>query len=170
MEGSHTGLDALTKVQEHDPVKSLIKSKLSKMQFFRTFTDSDIEILTERLVGYRAEKGDAVFVEGHKAGYLCVVITGQLAIMKDTGTGKSRTLTTVPEGRLIGEMSLIDGEPHSATAVASEPTLLAALTEQSLATLVEDYPALGAKLYKTIAVMISHRLRRTDAELVNYLE
>ena len=30
--------------------------------------------------------------------------------------------------------------------------------------------ALGAKLYKTMAIMISHRLRRTDAELINYLE
>ncbi len=170
MESSHTGLDALTKIREHDPVKNLIKSKLAKMQFFSAFTDNDIETLTERLVGYRAEKGDAVFVEGQKAGYLCIVIDGQLAIIKDTGTGKSRTLSNVHAGRLIGEMSLIDGEPHSATAVANEPTLLAALTEQGLAALVEDNPALGAKLYKTIAVMISHRLRKTDAELVNYLD
>lgn len=170
MVSGHTGLDALTIIREHDPVKKLIQSKLSKMEFFSAFTGSDIETLTERLVGYRAEKGDAVFVEGQKAGYLCIVIEGQLAIIKDTGTGKSRTLTEVPAGRLIGEMSLIDGEPHSATAVASEPTLLAALTEQGLDALVNDDPMLGAKLYKTMAIMISHRLRRTNAELVNYLE
>ena len=98
------------------------------------------------------------------------MIEGQLSIIKDTGTGKSRTITKVPAGRLIGEMSLIDGEPHSATAVASEPTLLAALTEQGLEALVIEDPVLGAKFYKTMAVMISHRLRRTDAELGNYLE
>lgn len=170
MVSGNTGLNALTKILEHDPVKRLIQSKLSKMAFFGEFTSSDIETLSERLVGYRAEKGDAVFVEGEKAGYLCIIIEGQLAIVKDTGTGKSRTITEVPAGRIIGEMSLIDGEPHSATAVASEPTLLAALTEQSLDSLIEDDPALGTKLYKMIAVMISQRLRRTDAELVNYLD
>jgi len=170
MEGGHTGLDALTKIREHDPVKRLVRSKLAKMEFFRVFTDSELDSLSECLIGYRAEKGDAVFVEGNKAGYLCVVIEGQLSIIKDTGTGKSRTITEVPSGRLIGEMSLIDGEPHSATAVASESTLLAALTEQGLEMLVNDDPALGAKLYKTMAIMISHRLRRTDAELINYLD
>lgn len=170
MANGHTGLNALTEIREHDPVRRLIQSKLSKMVFFGEFTDSEIETLSDRLVGYRAEKGDAVFVEGEKAGYLCIVIEGQLSIVKDTGTGKSRTITEVPAGKLIGEMSLIDGEPHSATAVASESTLLAALTEQSLELLSEDNPALGAKLYKTIAVMLSQRLRRTDAELVNYLD
>lgn len=170
MVSSHKGLNALTEIREHDPVKRLIQSKLAKMEFFRVFTDSELDNLSERLVGYRAEKGDAVFVEGHKAGYLCIVIEGHLSIVKDTGTGKSRTITEVPAGKLIGEMSLIDGEPHSATAVASEPTLLAALTEQGLETLVIQDPALGAKLYKTVAIMISHRLRRTDAELINYLD
>jgi len=170
MTSGHAGLDALTKIREHDPVKRLIQSKLAKLEFFHVFTDSELDKLSQRLVGYRAEKGDAVFVEGNKAGYLCIVIEGQLSIIKDTGTGKSRTITKVPAGRLIGEMSLIDGEPHSATAVASVPTLLAALTEQSLEALVNEDPVLGAKLYRTMAIMISHRLRRTDAELINYLD
>ncbi len=170
MASGYKGLSALTEIQEHDPVKRLIQSKVAKMEFFSAFTSSEIETLSERLVGYRAGKGDAVFVEGEKAGYLCIIVEGRLSIIKDTGTGKSRTITEVPAGRMIGEMSLIDGEPHSATAVASESTLLAALTEQSLELLVKDNPVLGAKLYKTMAVMISQRLRRTDAELVNYLD
>ncbi len=166
----HKGLDVLTRILEHDPVRQMIQNKLAKNPLFLDLNKSEIEILSRQLVGYRANKGDAVFVEGNKAGYLCFVIDGHLDIVKDTGTGKSRKISNVAAGRIIGEMSLIDGEPHSATAIASEPTLLAALTDKNLNELVEKYPVLGAKLYRKIAFMISQRLRRSDAELVNFLD
>jgi CRP-like cAMP-binding protein len=167
---SPAGLDGLSRITEHDPLKQLIKSKLSKNPLFRDFTDDEIAQLCQHLIGYKAEKGDAVFLEGQKAGYLCIIIDGSLDVVKETGTGKSRKITDVPAGHMAGEMSLIDGEPHSATAVAAEPVLLAALTEKSLNDLVSESPALGAKLYREMARLISQRLRNTDAELVNYLD
>jgi CRP/FNR family cyclic AMP-dependent transcriptional regulator len=167
---SAAGLDGLSRIKDHDPLKQLIKSKLSKNPLFRDFSDNQITQLCQRLIGYKAEQGDAVFLEGQKAGYLCIIIDGSLDVMKDTPTGKSRKITDIPAGHMVGEMSLIDGEPHSATAVAAEPVLLAALTQQSLADLVDDNPALGAKLYREMARLISQRLRNTDAELVNYLD
>ncbi len=167
---SPAGLDALSRIRDHDPVKQLIKSKLSKNHLFRDFTEIEITRLCEHLIGYKAAKGDAIFVEGQKAGYLCIIIDGTLDVVKDTDTGKSRKITDVPTGHMVGEMSLIDGEPHSATAIAAEPVLLAALTEQSLNNLVTETPALGAKFYREMAILISHRLRDTDAELVNYLD
>ena len=165
-----SGLDALSRLRDHDPAKQLIISKLSKNSLFKDFSSNELEILSNHLTGYKANKGDAIFVEGQKAGYLCIVVDGSLEVVKDTGTGKSRKITDVPAGHLIGEMSLIDGEPHSATAIASEPVLLAALTEQGLTNMVQEYPMLGAKFYREMAILISHRLRDTDAELVNYLD
>ena len=164
------GLDALSRIRDHDPLKQLIKSKLSKNSLFRDFTSNEISQLCNHLVGYKGNKGDAIFIEGQQAGYLCIIIDGSLDVVKDTGTGKSRKITDVLAGSMIGEMSLIDGEPHSATAIAAEPVLLAALTRQSLADLVYENPELGAKLYREMAVLISQRLRNTDAELVNYLD
>lgn len=167
---SLAGLDGLSRIKDHDPLKQLIKSKLSKNPLFRDFSDNEITQLCQHLVGYKAGKGDAVFLEGQKAGYLCIIIDGSLDVVKDTGTGKSRKITGVPAGHLAGEMSLIDGKPHSATAIAAGSVLLAALSQQSLADLVDDNPALGAKLYREMARLISQRLRNTDTELVNYLD
>jgi CRP/FNR family cyclic AMP-dependent transcriptional regulator len=166
---SPAGLDALSRIRDHDPVKQLIKSKLSKNHLFRDFSANEITQLCNHLIGYKGNKGDAIFVEGQQAGYLCIIIDGSLDVIKDTGTGKSRKITDVPVGHMVGEMSLIDGEPHSATAIAAEPVLLAALTRQSLADLVYENPELGAKFYREMAILISRRLRNTDAELVNYL-
>lgn len=167
---STTDLGGLSMIREHDPVKQLIRSKLSKNHLFKAFSADEISRFCNHLVGYRAEKGDAVFIEGQKAGYLCIIIDGSLHVVKETGTGKSRKINEVPMGQLVGEMALIDGKPHSATAIAAEPVLLAALTEQSLNDLVRENPALGAKFYREIAVQLSHRLRETGAEFVNYLD
>jgi CRP/FNR family cyclic AMP-dependent transcriptional regulator len=164
------GLDALSRIRDHDPLKQLIKSKLSKNHLFRDFSASEISQLCDHLIGYKGNKGDAIFIEGQQAGYLCIIIDGSLDVVKETGTGKSRKITDVPAGHMVGEMSLIDGEPHSATAIAAEPVLLAALTQKSLADLVDNNPALGARLFREMAILISRRLRNTDAELVNYLD
>jgi CRP-like cAMP-binding protein len=167
---SATDLGGLSRIREHDPVKQCIRSKLSKNQLFKAFSEDEISRFCNHLVGYRAEKGDAVFIEGQKTGYLCIIIDGLLHVVKETGTGKSRKITEVSTGQLVGEMALIDGKPHSATAIAAEPVLLAALTERSLNDMVRENPAMGAKLYREIAVLLSHRLRETGAEFVNYLE
>ena len=170
MASDHSNLDSLSKILKHDPAKHSIQSKLTKTSAFKDFNRDEIELLVDRLHCYRAEKGDAIFIEGLKAGYLCIIIEGRLDVLKDTGKGNSRKIGEVPAGRIIGEMSLLDGEPHSATAIASEITLLAALTQAGLDQLVKEQPVLGAKLYRAIAVMVSRRLRRTDAALVNFLD
>jgi CRP/FNR family cyclic AMP-dependent transcriptional regulator len=167
---SPEGLNNLSRIKDHDPLRELIKSKISRNKLFKDFSEDEVSQLCNRLIGYKAEKGDAVFVEGQKSDYLCILIDGSLDVIKDTGTGKSRKITDVPSGSIVGEMSLIDGGSHSATAVAAEPVLLAALTERSLNKLVKENPELGAKFYREMVAVISRRLRATDAEMVNYLD
>lgn len=165
----HT-LEALQHIREHDPEKKHIASQLKRLPLFLDLAPEEIEFLSQRMRSYRAERGDIVFVEGQRSGYLCVIIEGGLDIVKDSGKGKSRKINTVDAGKLIGEMSMIDGLPHSATAVANSRVLLDTLTETDLEQLVRENPVLGAKIYRIIARLLSQRMRRINDVLVDFLD
>ena len=137
---------------------------------FGQYHADEIPILAKYMEAYRANTGSAVFVEGHKAGYLCIVLDGALDVVKETKLGCSRKITDVCPGTSIGEMSIIDGQPHSATAVASSPTLLAVLSKENLLRLVDEEPKLGAKMLANIAELLSKRLRKTNDMLIDYLK
>ena len=66
-------------------------------------------------------------------------------------------------------MSLIDGEPRSASVIAEEPSLLVVLTGEGLAALSSDVPRLAIKVLLKIAKLISQRLRQTSGALVDSL-
>lgn len=136
---------------------------------FGKYHSDDFPMLAKYLEAYRADTGSAVFVEGQKAGYLCIVLEGGLDVVKETNLGRSRKITDVCPGTTIGEMSIIDGQAHSATAVASRPTLVAVLSRANLVRMVEEEPALGAKMLANIAELLSSRLRRTNDMLMDYL-
>jgi CRP-like cAMP-binding protein len=170
MTSNDNALEALAPIQDDDRIRRQIGAHLKRMPFFAGFDDDEIGSLAASMRAYRADTGDAVFIESQQAGYMCVVIEGKLDIIKETARGNSRKINTVEAGKLIGEMSLIDGLPHSATAIAAQPSLLAALTGEALAQLTSSNPRLGAKLYHKIAELLSSRLRKTDAELAKRLD
>ncbi|MBE9516870.1 MAG: cyclic nucleotide-binding domain-containing protein [Proteobacteria bacterium] len=136
---------------------------------FGRYNADDIPKIANYMEAYRASTGSAVFVEGHQAGYLCIVLDGGLDVVKETKLGRSRKITDVCPGTTIGEMSIIDGQPHSATAVASCPSLLAVLSKENLLRLVDEEPRLGAKMLANIAELLSMRLRKTNDMLIDYL-
>ena len=137
---------------------------------FGQYHADDIPTLAKYMEAYRADTDSAVFVEGHKTGYLCIVLDGALDVVKETKQGYSRKITDVCPGTTIGEMSFIDGQPHSATAAASSPTLLAVLSKENLLRLVDEEPWLGAKMLAYIAELLSKRLRMTNDMLIDYLK
>jgi CRP-like cAMP-binding protein len=86
------------------------------------------------------------------------------------GTGHaSKRIGTAAAGRIVGEMSLMDGEPRSASVVADEPTTFVLLTGEGFSRLSSEVPRLAVKVLLKISKLISQRLRQTSGALVDYL-
>ena len=85
-------------------------------------------------------------------------------------TGVEKPLARIETGKPFGEMSLIDGEPRSATAKAKVDSKVLTLTQDDFRTLSEEHPRLGAILLMKLAELMSYRLRQTSGMLVEYLE
>ncbi len=143
---------------------------LENVQMFKDLEWAQIKALSEYLQIYRAAPGAVLFREGDKGDFMCVVLEGKLEVHKEDNRRVDKTVTTILPGRSLGEMTIVDGEPRSATAVVVAPSVLAVLTQENFMQIMRDKPALSAQLLFKIAQLISQRLRLTSGILVDYLE
>ena len=81
-----------------------------------------------------------------------------------------RALAEIDSGKAFGEMSLIDGEPRSASAKAAEATTVLTIDKHSFIRLIDEHPRLGVKLIVKLARRISRALRQTNIRLVEFLD
>ncbi len=165
-----TALDRRHHPQSDTSSSDRIAAMLENAQMFKDLEWAQIKALSEYLQIYRAAPGAVLFHEGDKGDFMCVVLEGKLDVRKEDNRRVDKTVTTILPGRSLGEMTIVDGEPRSATAVAVAPSLLAVLTQENFMQIMRDKPALSAKLLLKIAQLISQRLRLTSGILVDYLE
>jgi CRP-like cAMP-binding protein len=62
---------------------------------------------------------------------------------------------------MIGEISLIDSRPPTATVVATEASIVWRVSNTSVNARLRNDQAFAARLYKAIAVFLAQRLRHT---------
>ena len=147
--------------------KAKLCRMLKKTGMFEDFSSLEIETLAKYVDAYTAQKGTAICIEGAAAHFMAIIDAGRLEIFKDSGRGKTKKITEVGAGNSIGEMSLIDGLPRSATAVAIEPVTLIVLTSDNLRRIIQQHPPLGTKLIWRSAQAISQRLRKASMMLAD---
>lgn len=143
---------------------------LEGTRIFNDFDWQEIEALSTYMQAYRAAPNATLFREGDRGDYMCLILGGQVNILKEAHDSEDKIVSSVDTGKTLGEMSMVDGEPRSATAVTADDTTLAILTRASFNRLIQDKPALGVKILMKVARLLSQRLRRTSGILVDYLE
>jgi CRP/FNR family transcriptional regulator, cyclic AMP receptor protein len=143
---------------------------LDETRWSRDFDWQEIELLAGHMDLQSVTAGEEVFREGETGEYMGLVVRGRIAILKEDSSGRRRRITTIVAGKTLGEMSLLDLEPRSATAVADTDALLMVLTRKKYGHLIDDYPRLAIRLLTNLARMMSQRLRRTSGILVEFLE
>lgn len=110
------------------------------------------------VVDYAA--GETVFAEGDFGECLHVIVAGAVSI-----SHKGLVIRTLTEREYFGEMSLLDGEPRSATATAVEDSLLLEIRRQQF------HEILSRRYEAALAVIetLSQRLR-LELERVRRIE
>ena len=116
-----------------------------------------------------AAAGETIVAEGGREAFLCVVVEGELEVVKRDSSGSPRVLARLRRGTSFGEMSLLDGEPRSATVTARTDALLLTISAEDLELLVNDKPRLGVEVFHRLGRVASRHLRRTSGALVDAL-
>ena len=116
--------------------------------------------------------GDFLIQEGAADESLHVLVTGKLEVVKMTDGGDTASLAILREGDLAGELSFIDGEPHTVGLRALPDCRVLSLERRDFENIVDAEPQLAYKVMRAItrsAHKIVHRMNYEFVELNNYI-
>lgn len=108
------------------------------------------------------EAGEVIFEKDDPGLTLHVIISGMVKIVLPSEAGDEAILALLLPGEFFGELSLFDGQPRSASAVAMEDTQTVVLYRDDFISFINSHPSVAMSLL----AVLSQRLRRTD-ELVS---
>jgi CRP/FNR family cyclic AMP-dependent transcriptional regulator len=149
------------------------KQRAAKLDELRFMPDDDFEtvsVVAEYMEVIKLAAGVKLFDEGSKSRHMAIIVDGRVQIQKFTFEEETKVLASLGRGKVIGEMSVIDGEPRSAAAVANAPTTLLIMHQKQYDALVEERPDVAVRLLCKIAKSLSQRLRATSGQLIERLE
>jgi CRP-like cAMP-binding protein len=104
--------------------------------------------------------GELLFKEGDRSAEMYIVRSGCVRILKKEGE-RQLELASLGPGTVLGEMSLMDGEPRSATAQAVGELIVTCISPAHLNNTLERLPPWVSKLIKTVV----GKLRKTNEKL-----
>jgi CRP-like cAMP-binding protein len=123
---------------------------LGDLVLFERLQPMQLEDLVSRLTTRLLEPGEILFAEGAADATLYVVASGVLEMMRATGPTTSVTLGRIGAGEYIGEIGLLAGSPHAATARARTHCVVYQLRREAIAGLLETNVEVAAALEKSV--------------------
>jgi CRP-like cAMP-binding protein len=158
-----------TKILQEDKKKETVMDFPIYPALFNGFNDDELSIISDHMTLMELDKDDILFREGDSGEYVYFVVDGKVDVIKKTSRGINIVIATLSKGRSIGEMSVIDASPRSASVKALTKATLAKLGQRDLASILENYPEIGIKVLKGISRLLCKSLRKTSSQLANHM-
>ena len=158
----------------NDRMKDVITDFLTHFSFFEKLDNEGLLIVAENIQLMEMEPDEVLFNEGDKGDTVYFVVGGELEVIKETVVGREVgidqvTIATLSKGRSIGEMSVIDNTPRSATVRSLTKSILIALTLDGFNHICNEHPKVGIEILKGISRLLSMNMRKTSSRLADYM-
>ena len=131
---------------------------LRRIHLFADLTDRERDIILDLMRERTVAKGTTIFNQHDSGGGLYLILAGSVKIWRTARDGRDVTVAVLHEGNFFGEMSLLDGQPRSASATAIQAARLLVLDREHFQRHVLAQPHIVAKLLREL----SKRLRAAD--------
>jgi CRP-like cAMP-binding protein len=138
---------------------------LASVPLFDGMTGIELEELAGVMRRRNVQAGSVLWRESEDADSLLVIVSGRVEISLVLPGDRAVQLTTVGPGQILGEIPLLGGGKHTATARAIEAVTLLALGRADFAGLVSRRHPTAFALKRRIAGIACERLRTQLATL-----
>jgi CRP/FNR family transcriptional regulator, cyclic AMP receptor protein len=139
------------------------RSLLRRIDLFADLTDREadtvLDVMREKSLG----RGATVFHQHDSGGGLYLILAGQVKITRTGRDGRDVTVAVLGDGNFFGEMSLLDGQPRSASATALQATRLLVLDREHF----QRYVLAQSRIVSKLLRELSKRLRAADQSIEN---
>ncbi len=135
-----------------------ISEVLKKVPFFRTLGKDGIDFIVERLKFRAFEENEVIVKVGDPGDKMYIIINGKVkVVVYPEDTKEEQVIAYLGSGDYFGEMSLLTGEPRSASVITTEPSEMFILHKADFDVIVERFPSITLSMGK----IMSQRLRDT---------
>jgi len=156
-------------------------AEIRKIDTFRSLSPSDITALAKICIPANYPPRKAIAQEGLDAENIFALITGTVGIWVDYGTDKADLLAVREAPCLVGELSVADQLPRSATIVSGTPVAGYTIDARAFRKLLEERGSIALALVGGISKLVrssndsfvselrqhNEELMRANAELTN---
>jgi CRP/FNR family transcriptional regulator, cyclic AMP receptor protein len=147
-------------------------AKLAGLPLFGQLSEAERETLNGLFTTVGARRGDPIFRQGDPGNSLYFVRTGRVQIILEDLDGQRIVVSENGPGSIFGEVSLLDGGPRTADALAAVDTVLLTLDRDDLLEFVTKHPpaslalltVMGQRLRSTNELLRAHTSRNANDE------
>jgi CRP/FNR family transcriptional regulator len=141
-----------------------ILDTLRRVPLFNELSDAELQGVAAATTATHYEAGQVVFSEGDRGGDLLIVKEGSVRVVKTSPTGRHQLIAIERAGNSLGEVSLFDGGPYSATAITATACVLLRIQGDRFRALCLHHPAIALKVIRVLGQRLRN-LRRLVEDL-----
>ncbi len=136
---------------------------LRRVPLFEHLSETQTVSLMGSLDKRRFKRAETLVVVGQKTNTLFVILSGTVHVIVSHPGGRELVLATLGVGDCIGEMSLLDNEPHSATVVAAVQVDVLVLTRDGFNSCILH----NAQMAVAVMRGLVKRLRKANGKIAS---
>ncbi len=124
-----------------------------------SLSDSDVDWITTAGQVQPVAGGQLLIHEGQPTEFIYLTLEGSLAVTTAAQPGKA--LATLGPGEVLGEISLLDSRPPTASVAAATDSRVLRIPRTTLNAKLNADTGFAARFYRALAVFLAQRLRAT---------
>ena len=136
---------------------------IRRVPLFSMLTASQAASVADSVVKSRFRRGESIVEQGKKSDALSIILTGRARVMSTDSRGREVILATMRPGDYVGEMSLIDNEPHSATVRADIQTDVLVLGRLEFARCLPENSSMAYAVMRGLVERLRHADRKIES-------
>ena len=120
--------------------------RLANIPLFEGLSDKQLSQISGLVTEVRLEAGRTVARQGELGREFLILLEGEVEVIRD-----GKVIAVRGPGEYVGEISLLDRRPRTATLTAKTDVVAEVLNRSEFASLLADAPELSAKIMATLA-------------------
>jgi CRP/FNR family transcriptional regulator, cyclic AMP receptor protein len=134
---------------------------IRRVPLFSMLTNDQAQAIADSVVKKRFRRGEIIVEHGRKSNALFILLNGRARVLTADSRGREVILAVLQPGDYVGEMSLIDDSPHSATVRAEVQTDMLVLGRTEFARCLPEISSLSYAIMHGLV----QRLRAADRQI-----
>src|SRR5690625_5706620 len=136
---------------------------------FAERNDESYAAVRAKMTDLTFRRGEEIFDEGSPGDRLFIVASGKAKLGHTAPDGREHLLAILGPGEILGEVSLYDPGPRTATATALAKTVVVELQHTDLLRALDARPEISQHLLRSLAIRMRRTIDKISALILSYI-